>query len=132
NIAQGAKQIEGANVEIYRVQETLPEEILEKMGAKESVQAISEIPVADPHHLADADGIILGSPTRYGSNTAQMQTFLDSTPALFVKGALINKIGSAFTSTASQHGGQETTLMHMFTFFIHQGMSVVGVPYSNQ
>jgi len=131
-IAEGAKQVEGTNVQLFRVNETLSDEILGKMHANETVKAFGDVPVADPHQLADADAIILGSPTRYGSNTAQMQALLDATGSLWGQGKLINKIGAAFTSTASQHGGQETTLMHMYTFLIHQGMSIVGVPYSTQ
>jgi NAD(P)H dehydrogenase (quinone) len=86
--------------------------------------------VADPHALADADAVILGTPTRYGAASASMQAFLDATGGLWMQGALVGKLGSAFTSTASQHGGQETTIVHMHTFFYHQGMVVCGVPYA--
>src|SRR5205814_9528118 len=87
--------------------------------------------IADPKRLAEADAIILGTPTRYGAATAQMRAFLDATGQLWMAGSLIGKVGSAFTSTASQHGGQETTLLTIATFFYHQGMVIAGVPYSS-
>src|SRR5262245_61095771 len=131
-IAEGARSVAGTEVLLAQVAETLPQEVLEKMGAVEAKKVFAHVPMADPHALADADAIILGSPTRYGSATAQMQAFLDATGGHWVKGALIGKVGSAFTSTASQHGGQETTLLGMSTFFFHQGMVIAGVPYSSQ
>jgi NAD(P)H dehydrogenase (quinone) len=129
-VAEGAREVPGAEVLLAQVAETLPPEVLEKMGAVEAKKTFAHVPLADPNALADADAIILGSPTRYGSATAQMQAFLDATGGLWVKGSLIGKVGGAFTSTASQHGGQETTLVHMHTFFYHQGMVVAGVPYA--
>jgi NAD(P)H dehydrogenase (quinone) len=102
------------------------------MGAAEAKKAFAHIPVADPTRLADADAIILGTPTRYGAATAEMRAFLDATGGLWASGALIGKVGSAFTSTASQHGGQETTLLAMSTFFFHMGMVIAGVPYSTK
>jgi NAD(P)H dehydrogenase (quinone) len=129
-VAAGAREVPGAEVVLAQVPETLPREVLEMMGAVESKKAFAHIPMADPHALADADAVILGTPTRYGAASASMQAFLDATGSLWVKGALVGKVGSAFTSTASQHGGQETTLVHLHTFFFHQGMVVVGVPYS--
>lgn len=131
-VAQGAREVPGTEVQLLQVRETLPDEILQKMGAVEARKAFANIPIADPNHLADADAIILGTPTRFGSATAQMQAFLDSTGSLWVKGALIGKLGSAFTSTASQHGGQETTIMSIATFFFHQGMVIAGCPYSSK
>lgn len=131
-IAEGARSVPGAQVELLQVAETLPQSILEKMGAIETKKTFAHIPIADPKHLAEADAVILGTGTRYGSATAQMQTFLDATGSLWVSGALIGKVGSAFTSTSSQHGGQETTLTHMHTFFYHMGMVVTGVPYAAQ
>lgn len=131
-IAEGAKEVAGTSVEVLQVAETLPPDVLEKMGAVESRKAFAHIPQADAHRLAEADGIILGTPTRYGAATAQMRAFLDQTGGLWAKGALIGKVGSAFTSTASQHGGQETTLLAMSTFFFHQGMVIAGVPYSTK
>jgi NAD(P)H dehydrogenase (quinone) len=119
-------------VQVLQVAETLPEDVLAKMGAVEARKAFAHIPLADPQRLAEADAIILGTPTRYGAAAAQMRAFLDATGGLWVSGALIGKVGSAFTSTASQHGGQETTLLAMSTFFFHMGMAIVGVPYSAQ
>ena len=112
--------------------EILSADILAKMGATEAKKAFAHVPIADPQQLAEADAIILGTPTRYGSAAASMQAFIDATGGHWVKGSLIGKVGSAFSSTATQHGGQETTLMSLFTFFFHQGMVVAGVPYSNQ
>ena len=131
-IAEGSKGVAGAEVEVLQVTETLPEEVLKKMGAVDAKKAFAHIPTADPKRLAEADAIILGSPTRYGSVNAQMQAFMDATGGLWGTGALIGKIGSGFTSTASQHGGQETTLLSMSTFFFHQGMLIAGVPYSTK
>lgn len=128
-VVEGAKEA-GAEVSLAQVPEILSPEILEKMGATEAKKSFAHVPIADPHALADADAIILGSPTRYGSAAASMQAFLDATGGLWAQGKLIGKVGSAFTSTASQHGGQETTLVNMHTFFYHQGMVVAGVPYS--
>ena len=131
-IAEGAREIAGTDAQVFQVAETLPTEVLEKMGAVEPRKAFAKIPVADPKQLADADAIVLGTPTRYGAATAEMRAFLDATGGQWASGALIGKVGSAFTSTASQHGGQETTLLTISTFFYHQGMVIVGVPYSTQ
>jgi NAD(P)H dehydrogenase (quinone) len=131
-IAAGAREVPDTEVVLTQVAEILPQEVLEKMGALEAKKVFAHVPVADPHALASADAVILGTPTRYGSATASMQAFLDATGGLWMQGALVGKVGSAFTSTASQHGGQETTLTHMHTFFYHQGMVVAGVPYSAQ
>lgn len=130
-VAEGAREV-GATVEVLQVAETLPAEVLAKMGAVEAKKAFAHVPIADPKRLAEADAIILGTPTRYGSATAQMRAFLDATGGLWASGALIGKVGSAFTSTASQHGGQETTLLALSTFFFHMGMVIAGVPYSVQ
>jgi NAD(P)H dehydrogenase (quinone) len=131
-VAEGAREVAGTQVELLQVRETLSDETLAKMGAVDAKKAFAHVPIADPQRLVEADGIILGTPTRYGSAAAQMQAFLDATGGLWAKGALIGKVGSAFTSTASQHGGQETTLLSMSTFFFHQGMLIAGVPYSAQ
>jgi NAD(P)H dehydrogenase (quinone) len=129
-IAEGARGVEGVEATLARVPETLPDEILAKMGALDAKGQFAGIPTADPQSLADADAILLGTPTRFGLVCAQMQSFLDATGSLWARGALIGKLGGAFTSTATQHGGQETTLVHLHTFFYHQGMVVAGVPYS--
>lgn len=128
-VAEGARQA-GGEVQLLRVAETMSAEVLAKMGATEAQKTFAHVPVADPKKLPDADAIILGTPTRYGAATAQMRAFLDHTGGLWAAGALIGKVGSAFTSTASQHGGQETTLLAMSTFFFHMGMVIAGVPYS--
>ena len=129
-IAEGARQVPGAEVSVYQVAETLPPEILAKMGATDAKKAFAHIPVADPKNLHEADVVLFGSGTRYGSATSQMQAFFDATGGHWQKGALVGKVGGVFTSTASQHGGQETTLISMQTFLFHQGMVVVGVPYA--
>ena len=131
-VAEGARAVAGSEVQVLQVAETLPADVLEKMGATGAKKAFAHVPVADPRRLAEADAIILGTPTRYGSATAQMRAFLDNTGGLWASGALIGKVGSAFTSTASQHGGQETTLLTLSTFFFHMGMVIAGVPYSAQ
>src|SRR3954452_8291966 len=131
-VAEGARAAGASDVEVLQVAETLPPDVLAKMGATEAQKAFAHVPLADPRRLAEADAIILGTPTRYGSATAQMRAFLDNTGGLWSSGALIGKVGSGFTSTASQHGGQETTLLTLSTFFFHMGMVIAGVPYSAQ
>ena len=131
-VAEGARSVAGTDVQIFQVAETLPTAVLEKMGAVEAKKAFAHVPIADPKRLPEADAIILGTPTRYGSAAAQMQAFIDATGPLWMSGALIGKLGSAFTSTASQHGGQETTLLGIATFYYHQGMVIAGVPYSTK
>ena len=131
-IAAGAREVSGAEVEVLQVAETLTAEVLAKMGAVEAKKAFAHVPIADPRKLPEADALIFGTGTRYGSATAQMQAFFDNTGGLWTSGALVGKVGSVFTSTASQHGGQETTLISMQTFLFHMGMAVVGVPYAAQ
>jgi NAD(P)H dehydrogenase (quinone) len=129
-VAAGAREVPGAQVELLQVAETLPESVLQKMGGVESKKVFAHIPIADPKTLADADAILLGTGTRFGSATAQMQAFIDATGSHWQSGALVGKVGGVFTSTATQHGGQETTLVSVHTFMFHQGMVVVGVPYA--
>ena len=129
-IAAGAREVPGVDVGIFQVPETMSDEVLTKMGAIEAKKAFAHVPIISASNLTEADAIIIGSPTRFGMVTSQMQSFFDTTGGLWAKGALIGKVGSAFTSSASQHGGQETTLVHMHTFFYHQGLVVSGVPYS--
>jgi len=129
-IAAGAREVPGAEVEVLQVAETLPETVLQKMGAVDAKKAFAHIPIADPKKLAEADAILIGTGTRYGSATAQMQAFLDATGSHWQSGALVGKAGGVFTSSATQHGGQETTLISLQTFLFHQGMVVVGVPYA--
>jgi NAD(P)H:quinone oxidoreductase type IV len=129
-VAQGAREVPGSNVKIFQVAEILPEEALVKSGAKQARAAFAHIPVIEPQQLAEADAIIFGTPTRFGNMTAQMRNLLDRTGALWVKGALIGKIGSVFTSTGTQHGGQETTITSFHSTLLHHGMIIVGCPYS--
>ena len=129
-VAEGAKEVEGVQVELRRVPETLPEEVLQKMGAVEAQKAFAHIPVATVDELADADAIIFGAPTRYGNAVAQMRQFLDATVGLWSKGAWVGKVGSVFTSSATQHGGQESTILSFHTTLLHHGMVIVGLPYS--
>ncbi|MFO0801257.1 MAG: NAD(P)H:quinone oxidoreductase [Gemmataceae bacterium] len=128
-VAEGARAA-GADVQLLRVAETLPDDVLAKMGAAEAQKAFAHVPLADPRKLQEADAIVIGAPTRFGSVPAQLRAFLDNTGGQWASGALIGKVGSAFTSTASQHGGQETTLLTLSTYFYHMGMVIVGVPYS--
>ena len=131
-VAEGARQVSNTEVMLYQVPELVPEEALEKSGAKAARKAFAHIPVAQPDKLAEADAIIFGTPTRFGNMCAQMRNFLDQTGALWGKGALIGKVGSVFASTGTQHGGQETTITSFHTTLLHHGMIVVGVPYSQQ
>lgn len=131
-VAAGAREVPGTDVELLQVAETLSPEILGKMGAVEAKKAFAHIPIADPRKLGEADAVIFGTGTRFGSATAQMQAFFDATGPLWTSGALVGKVGGVFTSTASQHGGQESTLLGMMTFLFHQGLVVVGVPYAEQ
>jgi len=129
-IGEGARSVDGSDVELMQVQELIPDEILEKAGAKKARELFAHIPVAKPEDLADTDAIIFGTPTRFGNMCAQMRNFLDQTGGLWAKGALIGKVGSVFTSTGTQHGGQETTITSFHTTLLHHGMIIVGLPYS--
>ncbi len=129
-VAEGAREVEGAEVELLQVAELVPDEVLEKSGAKQARQAFAHIPVAKVGDLADADAIIFGTPTRYGNMCAQMRNFLDQTGELWAQNALVGKVGSVFTSSATQHGGQETTITSFHTTLLHLGMVIVGLPYS--
>lgn len=127
-IAEGARSVEGVEVTIKRVPELMPEEVARKAGAKLDQEA----PIATIDELPHYDAIIFGTPTRFGNMCAQMRNFLDQTGKHWVSGALVGKVGSVFTSTASQHGGQETTITSFHSTLLHQGMVIVGVPYSCQ
>jgi NAD(P)H dehydrogenase (quinone) len=129
-VAEGVKEISGVSLSLLRVPELVPEEILEKNGAKEAQKIFAHIPIASVSELAKADAIIFGTPTRFGNMCAQMRNFLDQTGGVWAKGGLIDKIGSVFTSTGTQHGGQETTITSFHTTLLHHGMIIVGVPYS--
>jgi len=131
-VAAGAREVEDAQVDIYQVAELVPESTLERMGAKAARQVFAHIPLAKVEQLPEADAILFGTPTRFGNMCAQMRNYLDQTGQLWLKGSLIGKVGSVFTSTATQHGGQETTITSFHTTLLHQGMVIVGVPYSEQ
>jgi NAD(P)H dehydrogenase (quinone) len=129
-VAEGARQVEGAEVEIRRVPETLPIEVLEKMGAVEPQKKFEHIPVCTVEELAEADAVIFGTPTRFGNMCGQMRQFLDATGRLWAKGALVGKVGSVFTSSNTQHGGQETTIVSTHMTLLHHGMVIAGLPYA--
>lgn len=129
-IVGGAREVAGAEVNLFQVPELVPEAALEKSGAKKAREAFAHIPIAKVDQLTDADAIIFGTPTRFGNMAAQMRNFLDQAGGLWVRGALIGKIGSVFASTGTQHGGQETTITSFHTTLLHLGMIIVGVPYS--
>jgi NAD(P)H dehydrogenase (quinone) len=131
-IAEGAGEVGGAEVELRRVPETLPEDVLEKMDAVEAQKAFAHIPVCTVEELTNADAVIFGTPTRFGNMCGQMRQFLDATGQLWAKGALVGKVGSVFTSTATQHGGQESTLLTFHVTLLHHGFVVVGLPYAFQ
>jgi len=130
SIAAGAREVPDVEVTLYQVQELMPDDVLEKSGAKAARAAFAHIPIAKTEQLGDADAIIFGTPTRFGNMCAQMRNFLDQTGGLWMSGGLVGKVGSVFTSTASQHGGQETTITSFHSTLLHQGMVIVGVPYS--
>lgn len=127
-VAEGARSVAGTQVDVKRVPDLMPEDVARKAGARLDQAA----PIATVDELANYDAIIFGTPTRFGNMCAQMRNFLDQTGGLWAKGALIGKVGSVFTSTATQHGGQETTLTSFHTTLLHHGMIIVGVPYSCQ
>lgn len=131
-IAKGAKEVTKANVSLYQVPELMSEDTLIKSGGKQTRQIFADIPIIKPAQLTKADAIIFGTPTRFGNMCAQMRNFLDQTGPLWMEGALIGKIGSVFSSTGTQHGGQETTITSFHTTLLHHGMIVVGVPYAEQ
>ncbi len=129
-VAEGARQVPGTEVILRRVPETLPDEVLLAMGAVDAQKSMVDIPIATVEELVDADAIIFGTPTRFGNMCGQMRQFLDATGQLWAKGALVGKVGSVFTSSATQHGGQESTILSFHTTLLHQGMVIVGLPYS--
>jgi NAD(P)H:quinone oxidoreductase type IV len=131
-VAEGARQVAGAEVSLFQVPELVPEAVLEKSGAKAARAAFAHVPVATVEQLAEADALLFGTPTRFGNMCAQMRNFFDQTGGLWVKGALVGKVASVFVSTGTQHGGQETTITSVHATLLHQGMIVVGVPYTCQ
>lgn len=131
-VAEGVREIDRAEAILRRVPETLPEEVLEKMGAVEAQQSMSNVPICSVEELASADAVIFGTPTRFGNMCGQMRQFLDATGQLWAQGALVGKVGSVFTSSATQHGGQESTLLSFHITLLHHGFVIVGLPYTFQ
>ncbi|MFP5222732.1 MAG: NAD(P)H:quinone oxidoreductase [Acidobacteriota bacterium] len=131
-VAEGVSQVAGATPILRRAPETLPAEVLEKMGATAAQAAQSGVPECTVDELAAADAIIFGTPTRFGNMCGQMRQFLDATGGLWMKGALVGKVGSVFASSATQHGGQESTILTFHVTLLHQGMVIVGLPYAYQ
>jgi len=131
-IAEGAKTVSGAEVDIRRVPETLPPEVLEKMGAVDAQKTFSQIAECSVDELAQADAVIFGTPTRFGNMCGQMRQFLDATGQLWANGSLVGKVGSVFTCSATQHGGQESTILTFHVTLLHHGFVVVGLPYAYQ
>ncbi|HEX8042207.1 NAD(P)H:quinone oxidoreductase [Candidatus Deferrimicrobium sp.] len=131
-VAEGVREVPGAEVTLRRVPETLPAAVLQKMGAIEAQKAFAHVPVCSVEELTAYDAIFFGTPTRFGNMCGQMRQFLDATGQLWATGALVGKVGSVFTSTATQHGGQESTLLCTHVTLLHQGMVIVGLPYAFQ
>jgi NAD(P)H dehydrogenase (quinone) len=131
-VAEGVRLVDGANAELRRVPETLPDQVLEKMGAIEAQNQQGHIPVCTVDELGSADAIIFGTPTRFGNMCGQMRQFLDATGQLWVSGDLIGKVGSVIASSNTQHGGQESTILSFHMTLLHQGMVIVGLPYAFQ
>lgn len=129
-VAEGARQVSGTEVLLRRVPETLSDEVLVAMSAVDAQKSMGDIPIATVEELPDADAIIFGTPTRFGNMCGQMRQFLDATGQLWAKGALVGKVGSVFTSSGTQHGGQESTILSFHTTLLHHGMIIVGLPYS--
>jgi NAD(P)H dehydrogenase (quinone) len=125
-VAEGARSVSGTEVAVKRVPDLVSEDAARKAGMKVDQQA----PIATVDELSNYDAIIFGTPTRFGNMAAQMRNFLDQTGALWMKGALVGKVGSVFASTGTQHGGQETTITSFHSTLLHQGMIIVGLPYS--
>lgn len=131
-VEEGVRQVKDMNVELRRVPETLPENVLEKMGAIDAQKQQTHIPICTVDELGEAGAIIFGTPTRFGNMCGQMRQFLDGTGKLWMSGALVGKVGSVFVSSNSQHGGQESTILSFHTTLLHHGMIIVGLPYSFQ
>lgn len=125
-VAEGAMSVEGCTVDVKRVPELMPDDV----AAAAHIKLDQAAPVAMPDELANYDAIIFGTPTRFGNMAAQMRNFLDQTGGLWFTNALVGKVGSVFCSTASQHGGQETTITSFHTTLLHHGMVIVGLPYT--
>ena len=129
-VAEGVRDVPGCEPTLRRVPETLPSEVIAKMGAAEFQREFADIPVVTMNELAGADGVIFGTPTRFGNMCGQMRQFLDATGKLWGAGALVGKVGSVFTSSATQHGGQESTILSFHITLLHHGMVLAGLPYT--
>jgi len=129
-VAAGVKEIPGTEVSLRRVPETLSDDLLKKIGAFDAQKTFAHVPVCAVEELAEVDAIIFGAPTRFGNMCGQMRQFLDGTGGLWAKGALVGKVGSVFTSSGTQHGGQESTILSFHTTLLHHGMIIVGLPYT--
>jgi NAD(P)H dehydrogenase (quinone) len=130
--AAGARSVSDVEVTMRRVPETLPADVIEKMGAVEAQKQQAHVPVCKVDELPGYDAIIFGAPTRFGCVCGQMRQFLDATGQLWMKGSLVGKVASVLTSTATQHGGQESTILSLHVTLLHHGMVIVGLPYSFQ
>ncbi len=127
---EGARSVKGAEVTLKRVPETLPKEVIAQMGAADAQKAQEKVGICTVEDLAAADAVIFGTPTRFGNMCGQMRQFLDSTGGLWMKGAMIGKVGSVIAGSATQHGGQESTILSFHTTLLHHGMVIAGLPYS--
>lgn len=125
-VAEGAREVDGVEVSVKRVPELVPADV----AASSHFKTEQAAPIATPAELADYDAIVIGTPTRFGNMASQMKNFLDQTGGLWAQGKLIGKVGAVFTSTATQHGGQESTILATHTVLLHHGMVIVGLPYS--
>jgi NAD(P)H dehydrogenase (quinone) len=132
SVVEGVKEVDGAEVVLRRVPETLSDDILGKMGALDAQKMMKDVPICTVEELKEADAIIFGTPTRFGNMCGQMRQFLDATGGLWAGGALIGKVGSVFAASATQHGGQESTILSFHTTLLHHGMIIVGLPYAFQ
>ncbi len=131
-VADGAREVPGVDVVLKRVPETLPPDVIEAMGATGAQKAFAGVAVATVNDLVEADAVIFGTPTRFGNMAGQMRQFLDATGGLWAQGKLVGKVGSVFASSATQHGGQESTILSFHTTLLHHGMVIVGLPYAFQ
>jgi NAD(P)H dehydrogenase (quinone) len=131
-VAEGAREVDGTEVGLYQVPETLPADLVAMMGATEAKKAFAAVPVATMETLAEADALIFGAPTRFGNMCGQMRAFLDQAGQLWANNTLVGKVGSVFASSNTQHGGQESTILTFHVTLLHLGMIIVGTPYSEK
>jgi NAD(P)H dehydrogenase (quinone) len=131
-VGQGAKEVSGAELKLYQVSETLPPDVVAKIGGAETKKQFAHVPIATLDSLTEADGIIFGTPTRFGNMCAQMRAYLDGAGSVWAKDALVGKVGSVFTCSQTQHGGQESTILSFHTTLLHLGFVIVGLPYSEK